>query len=156
MKLILLSHTPLSVPHLSAQPQGPSCSFSTPGFPFFFSPTSKIHWLAAPIEIELDKFKRRGRGSINGQQGDRMGKRQTQIVSGWTERMSSVSAGLPPCTLCAFRDKKRAHSHFPPLHRLPCYVLIPCPPHTCSCPVQLPAFLSSRPLHSHATGRVAI
>lgn len=89
VKLILLSHTPLSVPHLSAQPQGPSCSFSTPGFPFFFSPTSKIHWLAAPIEIELDKFKRRGRGSINGQQGDRMGKRQTQIVSGWTERMSS-------------------------------------------------------------------
>lgn len=26
VKLILLSHTPVSVPHLSAQPQGPSCS----------------------------------------------------------------------------------------------------------------------------------
>lgn len=56
-KLILLSHTPVSVPHLSAQPQGPSCP-CTPGFSFFFSQTSRLLCLAAPIETELDKYKR--------------------------------------------------------------------------------------------------
>lgn len=59
VKLILLSHTPVSVPHLSAQPQGPSCPphppTCTPGFSSFFSPASRLLWMAAPIETELDK-----------------------------------------------------------------------------------------------------
>lgn len=35
VKLILLSHTPVSVPHLSVQPRGLSCSPCTPGFSAF-------------------------------------------------------------------------------------------------------------------------
>lgn len=59
VKLILLSHTPVSVPHLSAQPQGPSRSPCTPGFISFFSSlTSRLCRLAAPIETELDNYKR--------------------------------------------------------------------------------------------------
>lgn len=96
VKLILLSHTPVSVPHLSAQPQGPSCSFSTPGFAFFFSPTWKIHSLAASIETELDKFKRRGRESMDGQEGDRMGKDRHRLwVGGGGEWGLLVQSYLP-------------------------------------------------------------
>lgn len=62
-------------------------------------------------------------------------KRYTQIVSGWRERMRSVSAPQaviitpadgatsPYEPLLTVRDKKRAHSHFPPLHQFPCYIL---------------------------------
>lgn len=66
VKLILLSHTPVSVPHLSAQPQGPPC---TPGFASFLL-TSRLLWLAAPIGTEQDKSKRGER--VNEQEGDRM------------------------------------------------------------------------------------
>lgn len=57
VELILLSHTLVSVPHLSVQPQGPSCSSCTPGFTAFFYLTSRLRWLSAPIETELDNKK---------------------------------------------------------------------------------------------------
>lgn len=99
-------------------------------------------------------------------------KRYTQIVSGWRERMRSVSAPQaviitpadgatsPYEPLLTVRDKKRAHSHFPPLHQFPCYILksLAFLIHVvgqCDClPACLLACLSSRPLRSHATGRV--
>ncbi|KAI4818318.1 hypothetical protein KUCAC02_011662, partial [Chaenocephalus aceratus] len=45
-----------------AQPWGPSCSPCTPGFTSLFSPTSRLLWLAAPKETELDKWKEGGGG----------------------------------------------------------------------------------------------
>lgn len=85
VRLILLSRTPVSVPHLSAQPQGPSCSPCTPGFTSFFSLTSRLCWLAAPIETELDNQKRR----VIEQDINRMGRRR-QMREGQEERMRSV------------------------------------------------------------------
>lgn len=56
-------------------------------------------------------------------------KRNTDREKGRQERMRSVSSPQPiirvladaPTYPCTVRDKKRAHSRFLPLHRLPCY-----------------------------------
>ncbi len=63
---------------------------------------------------------------------------------------------ISPCTV---RDKKRAHSHFLPLHQFPCYFpeiprLPPASMHPAGQPDCLLVCLCSLPLRSHATGRV--
>lgn len=167
VKLILLSHTPVSVPHLSAQPWGPSCSPCTPGFTSFFSPTPRLLWLAAPIETELDKSKEGERGRKK-RWGGRKG---AQIGKGWRERMRSVSSPQPIIRvlvdastspyiplLVQLQTKRELILTFFLCTRSHVISLNPSPLSSVR-PASRPAdcllvCLCSLPLHSHATGRV--